>query len=116
MFVYFLRMPRNRERRTDRGTSQEVMEAAASAVIDNKSVRSVAKEFGICPVSLYRFYKKIRDNLSPKTGYNPHNRVFKAHEEEMLTNYVKRTADLYYMGSPAKISGGLPISAPFIII
>ena len=78
-------MPRNRERRTDRGTSQEVMEAAASAVIDNnKSVRSAAKEFGICHVSLYRFCKKKRDNLNLKTGYNPDNRVYKSHEEEML--------------------------------
>ena len=66
-------MPRNRERRTYRGTSQEVMEAVASAVIDNyKSVRSDAKEFGICQVSLYRFCKKKRDNMNPKSGYNQH--------------------------------------------
>jgi len=90
-------VPRTRVRRRGRGISQEVIEAATVEVIsNNRSVRSVAKEFGICHISLHRFCVKLRKNEKSQTGYRPHNRVFESHQEGMLRDYVKRAADLYY--------------------
>ena len=91
-------MPRNRVRTTDRGKiPQEVMEAAAEEVINRGlSVRSVAKVHGICHVSLHRFCVKKRRNDNPTVGYHPHNRVFNENQENILADYVKKCADLYY--------------------
>jgi hypothetical protein len=58
------------------------------------SVRSVAKEYGICHESLRRFCAKLRENKNPKTGYRPHKRVFGSQQEEVLRDYCKRVADL----------------------
>ena len=91
-------MPRNRKRTTDRGqVPQETMEAAAAEVLNSgKSVRSVARESGICHVSLYRFCEKMRRNENPTVGYNPHNRVFNSEQEGKLADYIKYSADLYF--------------------
>jgi hypothetical protein len=78
-------MPRTRVRRTDREISQEVIKAAATEVIrNNRSVRSVDKEFGICHISLHRFSVKLRKYEKSQTGYRPHNRVFKSNQEGVL--------------------------------
>lgn len=59
------RMRRTRMRRTDRGTSQAVLEVAGAEVTNSGgSVRSVATEYGICHVSLHRFRVRLR-----KTAY-----------------------------------------------
>jgi hypothetical protein len=90
-------MPRTRVWLTDRGISQEIMEAGAAEVIgNNRSVRSVAKELGIFHASLHRFCVKLRKNENPQTGYRPHNRVFNSQQEGTRRNYVKRAADLCY--------------------
>jgi hypothetical protein len=57
--------------------------------------RSVAKEYGICHVSLHRFCVKLRKNENPKKVYKPCNRAFDSEQEEVLRDYVKRAADLY---------------------
>lgn len=93
-------MPRVRVRQTNRGTtSLQMMNDAVACVIENKrSIRSVAKQFGICHVSLYRFYKKSLKTSTDVVsfGYKSHNRVFTDDEEAKLGDYIKYTSDLYY--------------------
>ena len=100
-------MPRTRKRTTSRGsTPQSVMETAAHAVVqEGRSIRSVAQEYSICHVSLYRFCKKLRadNNVIPKLGYNPHTKVFTNEQESILTTYLKTCGDLYYGLSPKEI-------------
>jgi hypothetical protein len=51
-------MPRVRKRTSNRGTDNEVMkQAAAICIKENKSIRSVAKDFDICYVSLTRYHQ-----------------------------------------------------------
>jgi hypothetical protein len=71
-YPIFFRMPRTRARRTDRGISQEVMEAASAEVISNNtSVRSVGGEYGIFHVSLHRSSVKLSKNDPPPKCYRP---------------------------------------------
>lgn len=91
-------MPRKRLRTTNRGSVNiETMQNAAKSVVDeNKSIRGVAKEYGICHVTLARFCKKVRNGGPISHGYNAHNRIFKDEYEEELKKYILRCADLYY--------------------
>lgn len=104
-------MPRVRTRTTNRGIPQVVMDAASHEVIENgKSIRSVAKTFDICHVSLYRFIKKLRSRPTsqkqlprPTTGYKPHNKVFTHEQEQTLNSYIRNCADLYFGLTPREV-------------
>lgn len=91
-------MGRIRIRKTDRGKiPQDVMEKATSEIVsEGISVRMAAKRYGICHVTLYRFWKKTVNNDSPQVGYKPHNRVFGPEEENILSDYVKHAANSFY--------------------
>lgn len=75
-------MGRVRKRKTNRGVSQTILENAADEMETfNTSCRSVAKQYGICHVTLKTFIDKRKNSLDegtpmPKVGYNPHTRVF----------------------------------------
>ncbi|KAL1250588.1 hypothetical protein QQF64_018384 [Cirrhinus molitorella] len=51
-------MPNIRKRKTDRGVPFPVLERASDEIRQGKSVRGVAKTYGICHVTLHRFNKK----------------------------------------------------------
>lgn len=91
-------MVKPRPRKTERGLIPKIIyEEAARKVIDNEqSVRKVAKDYGMCHVSLNRFVNALRNNLQPNVGYNPHNRVFTAEQELQLVKYCEKTVDLYF--------------------
>jgi hypothetical protein len=73
------------------------MKADTAEVISNdRSVRSVAKEYGICIVSLHKFCVKLSKNENAQTGYRSHNRIFDSQKGKILRDYVKRAANLYY--------------------
>ncbi|XP_063759756.1 uncharacterized protein LOC134877965 [Eleginops maclovinus] len=93
-------MPRNRERKTDRGVPVQVLRLAAEVIrSEGRSARSVAKEFEICHTTLYRFCKKL-ERAGPgeeiRTGYWTPRRVFTAEQEAILSNYLKTAADMFY--------------------
>ncbi|XP_063752360.1 uncharacterized protein LOC134872924 isoform X1 [Eleginops maclovinus] len=93
-------MPRNRERKTDRGVPVQVLLLAAEVIrSEGRSARSVAKEFEICHTTLYRFCKKL-ERAGPgeeiRTGYWTPRRVFTAEQEAILSNYLKTAADMFY--------------------
>ena len=55
-------MVRKYKRRTERGAA-DLQDAARKANEDKRSIRSVAKEAGICHVTLNRYIKKHRDGI-----------------------------------------------------
>lgn len=101
-------MPRERKRRTDRGVPLPVLTLAADAVNnEGRTVRSVAKDFGICHTTLYRFIVKT-EKLGPgeevKAGYWTPRRVFSDEQEKSLAEYIKTAADLFYGLSTKEVS------------
>ncbi|XP_008188257.1 uncharacterized protein LOC100160950 [Acyrthosiphon pisum] len=75
-------------------------QAAEICIKESKSIRSVAKDFDICHVSLTRFIIKLKamklGGSPPKCGYRPHTRIFDSCQETMLSNYLKNCADMYF--------------------
>ena len=59
MFMLLGIMGRKYERKTNRGNNKEDLEKAADAVKNlEKSIRSAAKDYSVCHVSLYRYCRK----------------------------------------------------------
>lgn len=97
-------MVRDRPRVTERGPQQNVIEAAATLVLDqNISIRAAANAHNICHVTLTRFVKKKRENVNVVMGYKPHNKVLSAEMETQLTNYVKTCANIFYGLTPKEV-------------
>jgi len=52
-------------RKTNRGFTAELNKAAADEIIiENKSVRSTAKKYNLCHVSLSRYVAKFKTNMN----------------------------------------------------
>ncbi|XP_014845953.1 PREDICTED: uncharacterized protein LOC106919834 [Poecilia mexicana] len=103
-------MPRQWIRKTDRGVPADVLKKASDEVTKkSKSVRSVAKAYGICHVTLSRYCKslqKLREQGSsdlPSVGYWSSNKVFSEVQEEVLADYLTQAADLYYGLTPCEV-------------
>ncbi|GAA6106499.1 histone-lysine N-methyltransferase PRDM9-like isoform X1 [Tachysurus ichikawai] len=89
-------MPNIRKRKTDRGVPFPVLERASDEIRQGKSVRGVAKSYGICHVTLHRFHKKRSQGsktLSRVGNWTP-KRVFTL--ELLLRDYLMQAVDLYY--------------------
>ncbi|KAK0148855.1 Jerky -like [Merluccius polli] len=95
-------MPNVRKRKTDRGVPFPVLEMASDEIRQGKSVRGVAKSYGICHVTLHRFHKKRSQGSKtlPRVGYWTPKRVFSLEQELLLRDYLMQAADLYYGLSP----------------
>lgn len=91
-------MVKPRPRKTERGLIPKIIydEAARKVIDNNQPVRKVAREYEMCHISLYRYVKSLRNNLQPKVGYNPYNKVFTAEQELQLAQYCEKTVDLYF--------------------
>ncbi|CAL8310737.1 unnamed protein product [Gadus morhua 'NCC'] len=83
-----------------------MLERASNEVRQGKSVRGVAKTYGICHVTLHRFHKKRQmleskgSKTLPRVGYWTSKRVFSIEQELLLKDYQVKAADLYYGLSP----------------
>ena len=64
-------MPRRWVRKTNRGVSAQVLKAASDEVRQGKTVRSVAKDYSICHVTLSRYCKKLQDLREQGTRKRP---------------------------------------------
>ncbi|GAA6089982.1 histone-lysine N-methyltransferase PRDM9-like isoform X1 [Tachysurus ichikawai] len=95
-------MPNIRKRKTDRGVPFPVLERASDEIRQAKSVRGVAKSYGICHVTLHRFHKKWSQGSKTlsRVGYWTPKRVFTLEQELLLSDYLMQAADLYYGLSP----------------
>ena len=100
-------MVRKYKRRTERGkfTAADFQDAARKVNEDKRSIRSVAKEAGICHVTLNRYIKKHRDSIpSSIPRYNIESKqVFSEVQESELESYIKKAADIYFELSPKDV-------------
>ena len=100
-------MVRKYKRRTKRGkfTAADFQDAARKVNEDKRSIRSVAKEAGICHVTLNRYIKKHRNGIpSSIQSYNTESKqVFREVQESELESYIKKAADIYFGLSPKDV-------------
>lgn len=103
-------MPRHYIRKTNRGFTTELIKAAADEVIiDNKSVRSTAKKYDLCHVSLSRYVAKFKTSINDgnvsllHVGYKGPKQVFSIEQEQILSQYIKNSADMYFGLTPRDI-------------
>ncbi|KAJ8348134.1 hypothetical protein SKAU_G00267230 [Synaphobranchus kaupii] len=101
---------RNRQRKTNRGVSREVLVMAATEVEDRgRSVRRAARSFGISHVTLNRYvreHKRLQEAGSlqlPAVGYNSHRKVFNAEQERELSDYLTTASTMYFGLSPREV-------------
>ncbi|KAJ4425707.1 hypothetical protein ANN_27903 [Periplaneta americana] len=90
-------MPRNYQRKTERGKwSQELLETAIKQVRKGASIRAVSKSTGIPFSSLQeRVQKGVFSE--PSLGQSP---VFSRQQEEEIANHLKVLANMFYGLSP----------------
>ncbi len=103
-------MPRSWKRKTDRGMPLDILKRASHEVKEQgKSIRSVAKVYGMCHVTLYRFCKerkKLEEKGSkelPPVGYRSGNKVFNNEQGRELTDYLMRAAGAYFGLTPHEV-------------
>ena len=99
-----LNIVRKFKRRTERGkfTAADLQDAARKVNEEKRSIRAVAKEAGICHVTLNRYIKKHLDGIpSSIPSYNTESKqVFSEAEKSELESYIEKAADVYFGLSP----------------
>ena len=99
-------MVRKYKRRTERGkfTAADLQDAARKVSEDKRSIRSDAKESGICYVTLNRYIKKHRDGIpSSIPSYKTESKqVFSEAQESELESYIKRQ-QIYTLDYPQRM-------------
>ena len=94
---------------TKRGTQEHMHRSALIVTKEGHPLREVAKRFDICHMSLFRYCRKLTEfqhglvSSPPRTGYNPHTRVFSAALEDKLVNYLLQASDIYYGLTPRQV-------------
>jgi len=104
---------RTYRRKTERGTnSKDLYEKAAMVLNENstKKIRSVAKDFGLCHMSLTRYLKKRKAILesgnsiaSLTVGYKKNRQIFTDEQEVILVNYLIKCCQIYYGLTPKDV-------------
>lgn len=94
-------MPRKRVRKTERGLSGiSKYEDAYKEVKRGTSLRRAAEMYEVNRMSLLRYLRK-RDKAGDNEGtismgYVAHNKVFSVEQEQQLSKYIARCADIYF--------------------
>ena len=102
-------MPRQWKRKTERGLPATVLITASEEVAKGNSIRSVAKGFDICHVTLYRYCNKLKklqqqgSNELPRVGYWSPNTIFTTEQEKELGKYLLEACDRYYGLAPKEV-------------
>lgn len=99
-------MPRQRIRKTDRGTTDTAVykKAADEHFKENTKIRALAKKYNVCHVTLYRYIKKLKaGNANAKVGYRCVNRVFTPEEENVLQDYILQCSKVYFGLVPIEV-------------
>jgi len=104
-------MTRHYIRKTNRGFIAELIKAAADEVIiENKSVRSTAKKYDLCQVSLSRYVAKFKTSMNNgdvstlNVGYKGPRQVFSVDQEQILSQCIKNSADMYFGLTPVTLN------------
>ena len=103
-------MPVHRARKRGLTTQAQLSAASDEVLILGLSVRSVAKSYKMCHVTLHRFVKKRQAmgrggtaGVMPTSGYKCHFRVFTDDQEKQLVTYLTKSADLYFGLCPKEV-------------
>ena len=82
-----------------------MLEATHKINQENRSLRSVAKEMKICPMSLHRFVKRHTSGAAAefKIGYKRSRQVFSDDEERELVKCLKESSVMYFGLSPKQV-------------
>ncbi|KAG5891824.1 hypothetical protein JTB14_035846 [Gonioctena quinquepunctata] len=104
--VFNTQTMRNYYRKTERGkTPVGIIKRAAESVINEGiSIRSAAKNYEICRVDLKRFIVLYRaDSETASFGYKFSRRVFTDEQENVLSDYLKQSAQIYFGLTPRNV-------------
>lgn len=96
---------RKNKRKTQRAqtSKEDMLRAAREVLLNGRSRRSVARDFGIPDRTLTRYCSKINaadlehgnaNNLV--VGYVPNRKVFTLEQEDALEDYIKRSSDIFH--------------------
>ncbi|GBP63914.1 hypothetical protein EVAR_39577_1 [Eumeta japonica] len=107
-------MPRVHKRKTNRGLVSDslMLRAAREVKIYAKSIRSVAKDFGINYRTLTRYCKKFTSEEisntaisrpSTKIGYQRNRQIFTDEQEEELEKFLLLASSIYFGLSPKEV-------------
>lgn len=96
---------RNYKKKTNRGDKPTSFYEEAAKIVreQKKSIRSVAKEFGICHVTLMRFIKKQKDNKEVTAGYKATRQIFNNDQEKILSEYLLKCSSIYFGLLPSEV-------------
>jgi DDE superfamily endonuclease len=93
-------------RKSLKGTTpvETLREGARLVGVENRSVRSAAKELSICHVTLRRFIEKqARPPSGPAFTYGRNRQIFSKDEESQLADYLKTGSAIYFGLSPSEV-------------
>ena len=100
-------MVRNYVRKTNRGgTPRNLIEDGVNDIIfSGRSIRSVAIEIGMNPMTLCRYVKQaqVMGSRDLNIGYRSPQQVFSTDQERVLQNYIIRSANIYFGLSPKDV-------------
>ena len=96
-------MPRQRERKTNRGPSLQAAERAVAAVEAGEKIRRAAKIYGLCHVTLARYVRQKSQGAQLKVGYNPATRVFSEEDETVLASYLLKASAVFFGLTPLEV-------------
>ncbi|KYM99494.1 hypothetical protein ALC62_09760 [Cyphomyrmex costatus] len=96
---------RTYKRKTERSTTSiEVMRKAAKAVIQKRQkIKTVAKDFNICHMTLSRFVKKLQAGQEATVGYKKMRLVFNEEQENVMTEYLLKCSSIYFDLLPQEV-------------
>lgn len=85
---------------------KNIFELAVNDVIGGKSLRGIAKGYGISVMTLKRYVRKKKNATTENIDYSPNYRqsqIFSSCEETELVSYLIMTSKLYHGLTPRKI-------------
>ena len=98
-------MVRNYKRKTTRGSASDdtINSAIETAETSGKSIRQVAREFGLCHQTLRRHVKNKFEDMPIKTGHSKTRMIFTDEQESELTQYIIAASNVYFGLCPADV-------------
>ena len=103
LFLICFRM-RTYQRKTERGTTSiEVIRNAAEAVMQGQKIKTVARQFGICHMTLFRFVKKVKSVQEATVGYKKMKLVFNEQQEKVMAEYLLKCSSIYFGLVPQEV-------------
>ncbi|KAK9873028.1 hypothetical protein WA026_020759 [Henosepilachna vigintioctopunctata] len=98
----YLKMPRNRVRKTSIGLhTEEQMSNGLKLISDGQKIRAVARSTGIPFTKLYRYHMKVKNNPDPEkpirlTPNYAVDKIFGDEQESDIVDYIVKCSQMLY--------------------